>query len=882
MLHSAAAPAVTYLKDYTPFPYHLNSVDLTFELGDEFTLVHAKLQLQRGEQAASTALVLPGEELELREVKIDGKILAASDYQVDAHQLTIPAVPANFTLEITTRIKPQENTALSGLYRATTIFCTQCEAQGFRRITYFPDRPDVLAPFVTTIIADKTRYPILLSNGNAIARDTLADNRHSVTWRDPFNKPCYLFALVAGDLDFIEDEFVTQSGRKVVLQVFVDKGQQDKASHAMESIKKAMRWDEIAYGREYDLDIFMVVAIDDFNMGAMENKGLNIFNSKYILAKPDTATDIDYEGILLVVGHEYFHNWSGNRVTCRDWFQLSLKEGLTVFREQEFTADMTSHLVERINTVRTLRNTQFREDGGPLAHPVQPDSYIEINNFYTATVYNKGAEVIRMIKTLLGAESFRKGMDLYFARHDGCAVTIEDFVKAMEDASGHNLTQFRRWYHQAGTPELTINSEYNAASKEYTLTIQQTCAPTPQQPTKLPFHIPLAMGLLNQQGQDIPLQLKGEGADKVKTTRVLEIKNPTETFCFVNVPEQPVPSLLRKFSAPVKLNYDYSDAELNLLAAHDSDGFNRWEISQKIAARMLLKLIAAYQNKQPLQIDINFVENYRQLLQNKTIDKAFLAELLLLPSETYLGELLSVIDPDAIYAARRFVRQELAQRLKDELVRCFEANFNPGPYVATQDAIAQRRLKNTCLSYLMLLDDPAARALCYQQYKQANNMTDQLAATAAFANTNCPEREEVLNAFYQQWQKEFLVIDKWFGIQARSELPNTLAQVKKLMAHPAFNFKNPNNVRALIGVFANENQVQFHAKNGEGYAFLREQVLALDKLNPQIAARLLTPMTFWRRYDSERQQLMRKQLEQIMATKGLSKDVYEIAAKSLG
>lgn len=875
-------PPVHYLKDYKPPIFLLETVALTFELAEDFTTVTSVLTVKKNPKDTSgeNNLILSGEQMELLEVKLDGKILSPSEYKVDAATLTVFNVPSKFQLEIVNRIKPQENTALSGLYRSNDVFCTQCEPHGFRRITYSIDRPDVLATYTTTIIADQARYPILLSNGNCIAQKTLPNNRHSVTWHDPFKKPSYLFALVAGDFDCLEDQFVTVSKRSVALKIFVDKGQKEKAQHAMDSLKKIMRWDEKAYGREYDLDIFMIVAINDFNMGAMENKGLNIFNAKYILTKPETATDNDYEGVLVVVGHEYLHNWTGDRVTCRDWFQLSLKEGLTVFREQEFTGEMTSEIVERINTVRTLRNTQFLEDSGPLAHPVQPDSYIEINNFYTATVYNKGAELIHMMKVLLGKEKFRQGMDLYFERHDGSAVTIEDFIKAMEDASKQDLSQFRLWYSQAGTPEITIAGQYDANNKKYTLKVEQFCPPTPRQPEKKPMQIPLALGLVNASGKDMPLQLQGENKPSSLSTRVLELKKPIEEFHFINVSEKPIPSFFRDFSAPVKLKFNYSDEELLSLFAHDADGFNRWNAGQEIASRELLKQVANFQQQKPMSLNPKLLAAFKELLTTPADDKAFLTELLILPNERYLGELMKVIEVDGIHEARQFISRELAKNLHADFLQCYTNNKLTGPYTISLEAIAQRKLKNLSLSYLMLLNEPEVRLMAYEQFHNADNMTDQLAALIAFNHIKCEEREDILTAFYNQWQHEPLVVDKWFAIQACSSLPGTMERVKQLLQHPAFQIKNPNKVRALIGAFCHENHVHFHAKNGEGYEFLAEQILIIDKLNPQIAARLLTPMTFWKRYDTNRQLLMQTQLDRILSAKDLSRDVYEIAAKS--
>lgn len=872
---------VTYLKNYTPPNYLIDKVDLTFNLGEEETIVTAHSSIKRNPAAQNnnTELCLDGDELELISVSVAGKKLTAADYKLSPEKLTIANVPNEFELEIVTRIKPQENTALSGLYRSNNIFCTQCEAQGFRRITFFMDRPDVLARYTTTIIADKTRYPVLLSNGNPIKKQQLENNQHSVTWEDPFKKPSYLFALVAGDLDCLEDSFVTRSSRNIALRVYVDKGQLSKAEYSMTAVKKAMAWDETAYGREYDLDMFMIVAISDFNMGAMENKGLNIFNAKYILADNKTATDTDYEGILLVVGHEYFHNWSGNRITCRDWFQLSLKEGLTVFREQEFTADMTSTLVQRIDAVRQLRNAQFREDAGPLAHPVQPQSYIQINNFYTMTVYEKGAEVIRMMKVLVGKELFRKGMDYYFEKYDGQAVTIEELVSSIEHASGKDLSQFRLWYWQAGTPEVKVTSHFDANAKTYSLTFKQSCAPTPEQADKKPLLIPVTIGLLDAQGKDLPLQLSNE-TTAVGTTRVLELTKSEQTFTFININQQPVPSLLRHFSAPVKIHYQYTDAELEFLLAHDSDGFNRWEACQKLSNHVILRLVADIQQNKALHLDAEFVNTFRELLKTQK-DEAFLVELLSLPGETVLSELMPVIDVDGIHQARKFVRYELAKQLYNEFMHLYLELNSDKAYKTDLHSMAKRSLKNTCLAYLMQLADAKVRDLCVQQFQQANNMTDQLAALSMFANCDCAEREEVLNSFYQQWQHEALVMDKWFAIQAGSELPGTLEKVKQLTKHSLFNLKNPNRVRSLIGAFCAGNLAQFHAADGEGYQLLADYVILIDKMNPQLAARLLNPLTFWHRYEKQRQKLMRKQLERIIATQPISTDVFEIASKSL-
>jgi aminopeptidase N len=761
-----------------------------------------------------------------------------------------------------------------------------------------------MAVFTTTLVADKARYPVLLSNGNPVASGELDDGRHWATWHDPFPKPCYLFALVAGHLQYIEDTFITRSGRTATLRIYVEPENIHQCDHAMDSLKRAMAWDEQRFGLEYDLDLYMIVAVGDFNMGAMENKGLNIFNTKYVLARPETATDADYQGILGVIGHEYFHNWTGNRVTCRDWFQLSLKEGLTVFRDQEFSSDLGSRGVKRIEDVRILRSSQFPQDAGPMAHPVRPDSYIEINNFYTVTVYNKGAEVIRMMQTLLGQDGFRRGMDLYFQRHDGQAVTCDDFVAAMADANNADFRQFQRWYHQAGTPELTVSDAYDPATSRYTLTVRQSCPPTPGQPHKKPFHIPLALGLLDAEGRDLPLQLAGESASK-GTTRVLELREPEHTFHFINIPARPIPSLLRGFSAPVKVNSSESDDDLRFRLAHDSDDFNRWDAGQILAVRTILTLVADRQQDRPWTLPDSFSNAFGRALTSNA-DPALLAQVLTLPSETWLAEQMAVVDVDGIHAARRFVQRTLAERLCDPLRTVYEILQYPlrpapshagegGPLPKTPSplvgegggvidalAIGQRALKNVCLDYLMQLDEPEWRALALKQFHTANNMTDQLGALAPLTNCEGSEREEALAAFYNRWRHEALVVDKWLTLQATSRLPGTLDVVQQLMTHEAFNLRNPNKVRALIGAFCQANPVHFHAADYSGYTFLADQALALNAFNPQIAARLMAAFTRWRHYDPVRQEAMRSQLERVLAAPNLSPDVYEIVAKSLG
>jgi aminopeptidase N len=872
-----------YLKDYRPPDYLIETVYLEFELDETKTKVKSTLTAvcNHDRREGIHPLVLNGEDLELRSIRLDGQPLHEHDYKRDAETLTLVPVPNRFTLEIETELNPVANTELTGLYLSNGTFFTQCEAEGFRKITYYPDRPDVMARFFTTIVASKEKYPVLLSNGNLIGSGELAGNRHFAKWHDPFPKPAYLFALVAGKLARISDTFTTMSGRTVHLDIFVQHHNRDKCTHAMKSLKQAMKWDEEVYGREYDLDVFMLVATDDFNMGAMENKGLNIFNSKYVLARPDTATDADFQAIMGVVGHEYFHNWSGDRITCRDWFQLSLKEGFTVFRDQQFMEDMTSRGVKRISDVNVLRSNQFREDAGPMAHPVRPESYLEINNFYTMTVYNKGAEVIRMLHTLLGPEGFRAGTDLYFARHDGQAVTTDDFVKAMEDATQTDLSQFKLWYSQAGTPQLHISRSYDPKAGTYTLLVRQTVPPTPGQPIKKPMIIPLAVALLGRDRKELPLQLNGRRSG-AGGTLVLEVRKDTEKFVFTGIPEEPVPSLLRHFSAPVKVHLDLKDEERLFLMAYDSDEFNRWDAGQQLAVKLIVGLVRDYQAGRTLKLDHSFMNAFSKNLESKMPDKAFQAFVLALPAESYIADFMEVIDPVAIHEVRRFIQRTLASELRQTFLAVYYTNQETGSYRPDQESIGRRSLKNTCLAYLMELNEPPVRKLCMEQFTNAGNMTDKVTSLAALAGTDCPERHEALASFYEQWKNDPLVMDKWLSIQALSPLPDTLQNVKNLMQHPAFTIKNPNKVRALVGAFTLGNAVRFHDAGGEGYAFLADTVLALDPRNPQIAARLLSPFTMWKRYDNGRKGLMKAQLERIVKTAGLSKDVYEIAFKSLG
>ena len=873
-------PRAVRLADYSPPGFLVSSIDLDVDIGDEFTRVTATLDVIRNPKARDQAapLALDGEDLELESVALEGRRLVPGEYFLDGQRLTIPVAASEFRLTTVVKIRPAHNTKLMGLYASKDGCFTQCEAEGFRRITFFVDRPDVMARYTTTIHADRTRYPVLLSNGNPAGRGDEAGARHWVRWQDPFPKPSYLFAMVAAKLDRLEDTFVTRSGRTVGLSIFVEPGKLDQCRFAMRALKKAMQWDEETFGLEVDLDHYMIVAVGDFNMGAMENKGLNIFNTKYVLARPDISTDSDFLFLDRVVAHEYFHNWTGNRVTCRDWFQLSLKEGLTVFRDQEYGADMYSRAVARIQEVRNLRAVQFPEDAGPMAHSVRPQSYMEIGNFYTATVYEKGAEVVRMIHTLIGPRAFRKGMDLYFLRHDGQAVTTDDFVQAMQDASGADLGQFKRWYEQAGTPVLDVTGSYEPATRRYELTVRQSCPPTPGQETKLPFHIPLAVGLVGPDG-DIPLRLEGETA-AAGTARVLSVRDPEQRFVFVDLPAEPVPSLLRGFSAPVTLRFDYREAALAHLMAHDPDPFNRWEAGQRLAGDLILRAAAAIRAGRSPEFADGFFRAFGRVLGGAAADPAFAAEALGLPSEATLAEQLDEVDPDALHAARVALRSAIGERLNGELLLAYQAFAVSGAYSPDAKSAGQRALRNLCLSYLMERDDATVRAMCVHQFDHAGNMTDAMAALTALANADCAERAPALERFYARWKDEPLVVDKWLAVQAASRLPSALADVRRLAAHPAFDLKNPNKVYALIRGFG-ANHVRFHAADGEGYAFLAEQVIALDTLNPQIAARIARCFDRWKKFDAGRQRHARAALEHIRGTAGLSRDSLEVASKAL-
>ena len=872
-------PQPVYLSDYQPPAYRVTHAELTFDLDPSQTRVYSRLMVERHSQAASTSpLVLDGENLTLESLAIDGKPLGEEAYSVNDNGLVIASVPATFVLESEVVLAPDQNTALEGLYQSNGMFCTQCEAEGFRRITFYPDRPDVMATFRVTVIGDKQQEPVLLANGNPVERGEWDNGRHFVVWEDPHPKPCYLFALVAGDLHKVEDHFTTQSGRDVTLQLWVEEENLAKTDHAMASLKRAMTWDETTYGREYDLDLFMIVAVNDFNMGAMENKGLNIFNSAAVLTHPDTATDAAFQQVEGIVAHEYFHNWSGNRVTCRDWFQLSLKEGFTVFRDQCFSADTNSAPVKRIQDVSFYRTAQFAEDAGPSAHPVRPDHYIEITNFYTLTIYEKGAEIVRMLCNLVGWDAFRQGSDLYFSRYDGQAVTIEEFVACMAEVSDADLDQFMRWYAQAGTPEIDAHGEYDYAHGEYALTLRQRTPATPGQTDKLPLHIPVRMGLVGtKSGQDLTLTLEGKNQGK---DTVVHLREEEQTFVFTDVAEAPVPSLLRHFSAPVKLQFPYSREDLAFLLTHDSDGFNRWDAGQRLVMLALDDLIAAHRNGVEKVMDSRVVDAYRTLLTSNTDDKAVLAEMLALPSEAYIAEQQPLVDVDAIHAAREFVRQSLAFALRDELMTVYQANLSDEPYAPTPEQIGQRSLKNITLSYLMAVEDAEAVSLCQAQFEAAHNMTDVRHALMLLVHSS---REELagpaLKAFGEKWAHDPLVMDQWFTVQVTRPQKDVLERVKYLMEHPAFSLKNPNRVRALIGAFT-QNRTNFHRLDGQGYTLLADAVIELNRLNPEIAARLVTPLTRWQRFDETRQVLMKNALIRIQQ-EPLSANVYEMVEKAL-
>ena len=890
-------------EDYRAPAFLVDRIELTFDLDPVSTTVEARLDVRRNPAVETSGpLVLDGDNLQLLGIELDDRPLGTFD--LADGRLTIPLAPGATRARVRVRntIAPAKNTELMGLFVSHASLFTQCEAEGFRRITFFIDRPDVMATYTVTLRADKQRFPVLLANGNLVGHGDLPQGRHFARWEDPFPKPSYLFALVAGRFECREERLRTRSGRDVLLQIWVEPGQLDKTAHAMESLKRAIRWDEERFGLELDLDRFMIVASHDFNMGAMENKGLNIFNAKYVLANPAVATDADFANIESIVGHEYFHNWTGNRVTCRDWFQLSLKEGLTVFRDQEFSADMmlgdsAAHgetgtwagAVKRVEDVRTLRAAQFPEDAGPLAHPVRPDAYQEIGNFYTATVYEKGAEVVRMLQTLLGRDRFRRGLDLYFERHDGDAVTCEDFVAAMADSNpdlfdAGRRAQFVRWYAQAGTPRVAVASRYDGANRTFELTLSQVCPPTPGQPEKDVFLIPLAVGLLGPDGKDLPLQLAGE-AQAGGTTRVLQLAESTQTFRFVNVRVEPVPSLARDFSAPVIVDCRYEDRELAFLAAHDSDGFNRWEAGQRLAVARLIAVTDAFETEQTPQLDDVLFEVFERTLRDSALAPAFKEQALHLPAESFLAEQRAMVDPEAIHSARVFVRREIGRRLHTRLMEAYETHRTPGPYSPDAASAGRRGLRNLALGYLVDGGGEPAIELARHQLEHADNMTDVQAALCAVVNSNAPFKVATLLRLAREWAHEPLLMNKWFNVQATAQAlpgePPVLSRVRMLLRHPAYSTANPNNVYALVLGFCNNNPAEFHRADGSGYAFWIEQVLLLDRINPSVAARVARSLDRWRKFTPNRQRRMRETLEELNRAPSLSRDVREIATKAL-
>ena len=868
------------LKDYRPPDWLVETVSLDVTLHPTAARIRATLALKPNPKSASAPLILNGDGLSLISLKLDGTVMAPDSYVATPESLTIAQPPNGpFNLEIETIVDPSANTQLSGLYRSNGTYCTQCEAEGFRRITFFPDRPDVMAVYTTRIEADKTEAPVLLSNGNLVEHGEAPGGRHFAVWHDPHPKPSYLFALVAGDLACVEDHYVTMSGRNVTLRIYVEHGKQDHCAYAMDSLKRAMLWDEKAFGREYDLDIFMIVAVSDFNMGAMENKGLNVFNDKYVLASADTATDADFSHIEAVIAHEYFHNWTGNRITCRDWFQLCLKEGLTVFRDQEFSSDMRSRPVKRIADVRSLRATQFIEDAGPLAHSVRPETYKEINNFYTTTIYEKGAEVVRMVQTLVGQEKFRVGMDLYFARHDGEAATVEQFIQCFADASGRDLTQFMRWYSQAGTPEVTVSGKFDAARKTYILECKQAVPPTPGQTVKEPMVIPLSLGLVGRNGHDLPLKLStGEPMER----DVVVLNKPVARFEFVNIDEDPVISINRGFSAPIKLITDLAASDLAFLAAHDADPFNRWQALQTISMRLLIDNVAALRSGRPTRGDDQLMLALAAILEDTALEPAFVALALVPPGEGDIArEIGRDIDPDAIFRARAGLRAAIGQQLGPALTTLYDRMALSGDYSPDAQSAGRRALRNVAIDLLAATGKPAVIARVCRQYETANNMTDRMAALVTLSLHEVPEREYALADFYARYASDALVVDKWFSLQATIPQPNTLENVRRLTAHPAFSPANPNRVRALIGAFAQGNTTQFNRADGLGYDFVADTVLALDQKNPQISARLATAFRSWRMLEAGRRMKAEAALTRIKGAPGLSRDLSDIVERAL-
>jgi aminopeptidase N len=868
------------LQDYRPPDWLVETVHLDVALHPTQSRVRATVSFKPNPDTSSAPLVLDGDGLALASLKLNGAELKSDSYRVTPDQLTIPQPPNGpFTLEIETLVDPSANSQLSGLYRSSGTYCTQCEAEGFRRITYFPDRPDVMAVYTTRIEADKKEAPVLLANGNLTTSGDLPGGRHFAVWHDPHPKPSYLFALVGGDLACVEDHFRTMSGRDVTLRIYVEHGKEDRCGYAMDSLKRSMRWDEERFGREYDLDIFMIVAVSDFNMGAMENKGLNVFNDKYVLASPQTATDADYSHIEGVIAHEYFHNWTGNRITCRDWFQLCLKEGLTVYRDQEFSSDMRSRPVKRIADVRGLRAAQFVEDAGPLAHPVRPETYKEINNFYTATVYEKGAEVVRMVETLLGRDKFRAGMDLYFARHDGEAATVEQFIQCFADAGYRDMTQFMRWYRQAGTPQVTVAGRFDASAKTFTLDLKQSVPATPGQPMKEPMVLPLALGLVGRDGRDLPLKLAG-GGDLDRGVLVLD--KAAQSATFAGIAERPVLSINRGFSAPIKLDTDLTGDDLAFLAAHDSDPFNRWQALQTISMRLLIDNTAALRQGRAPRSDDKLMVALAAILEDARLEPAFVAFALVPPGEGDVArEIGRDIDPDAIHRARKALRIEIGTRLEPLLSTVYERMTVSGGYSPDATSAGRRSLRNVSLDFMAASAADEAIARVARQYEAADNMTDRMAALATLSQHDVPQRQEALADFYKRYASDALIVDKWFSLQAMIPQPDTLDAVRALTAHPAFSMANPNRVRAVIGAFAQGNPTQFNRADGAGYEFVADTVLALDAKNPQLSARLATAFRIWRTLEDGRRAKAEAALKRVQAASGLSRDLSDIVERAL-
>ena len=877
----ADVPPTIRLQDYKVAPFKIESVELKFELAPNATRVISHIKLKRNPKSLekNAPLVFDGEKLKLISVEVDGRKLSPHEYELGAANLTIANLPkGDFTLAIITECDPQGNTALTGLYMSNGMYCTQCEAQGFRRITYFYDRPDVMTIFKVRIEGPAS-LPVLLSNGNPIEHGQLDGDRHYAVWDDPHPKPSYLFALVGGDLAHVRSKFKTMNGRDVELGIYVEKGKEGRCSWAMDALKASMIWDETAFGREYDLDVFNIVAVSDFNMGAMENKGLNIFNDKYILALPETATDTDYILIEAIIAHEYFHNWTGNRITCRDWFQLCLKEGLTVFRDQEFTSDMRSRPVKRIEDVKRLRSSQFPEDQGPLQHPVRPSSYIEINNFYTPTIYEKGAELCRMMKTLIGDKGFAKAMKLYFKRHDGEAATVEDFVACMADASGRDMKQFFRWYEQSGTPTVSARGTYNKKKKTYELTVTQSQPRLKGQPKKLPLHFPLSVGLVNPKGKDMPLILKGKNNLK---SSIVEIVGSKQSFKFKDISEAPALSINRGFSAPVILKSNVTAAEQLFLIGHDSDNFNRWEAAQTIGKALIVKAVKALALGKKIPNISAFADALGKCLESSKLDDAFKALILVLPSEADITAAIGKdVDSDLVYVAREAVRSGIAKQLLNALLVAFEQTNDAGSYKPDTRGTARRSLRLTLLTMIAAADGDMGIKLAQKEFAKPDNMTIEMGALVCLRSLHRPEGEAMLEKFYQRHKDDHLILDKWFGLNAAVPGVDAAQRIERLLKHPDFKLTTPNRVYALVANFANGNSTGFHSASGEGYRVVADVIIALNAINPQVAARLATAFRSWKLYNVQRRTHAQKNMQRILATPALSNDVFEIISRTL-